>query len=450
MNPLTIPDRNKIMAKLAGRKSGVLMSFVSGFSKLWLPVVSIGIFAVVGILVWALLLVNPMVGRIKEIDDGRTKLLLIRTAQFENMQANIALRGVLSNTELDLNSEDLKDFQVHRQLAANALKSLRRIGATKDTEELLNSVESAYKNLEQLRGEAFNQWQAAVVQGNARGIDTAPIESAEEKYIVSTEKLRALEKGKFDTYFAASNANTVRVRILMTLAGTAGAITLILLGLMWVAEFRRELDRKDAHITQLREERSALIREVHHRIKNHLQGLLGLIEGHSNSNLKEDNGMATLQGHVLALVSIHGLQAQQLDESVMLLRLLRNQIELIHAGFPGAQVVLSVDESANTLSVAGERAVTLALTITELIVNAIKHGTSDPVVIALTSNNGVAHIAVTNRLFGTTKLNWEMRGGLGTGLSLVDSLVRDLGKITQEVREGKLTMTLDLLPMLES
>lgn len=435
---------------LSAQKSGAFMSFVSGRARLWLPLMSIGLLIVVGILLWALMLVNPIVGSFRGIDDDRPKLNLLRTAQFENLQANSALRNAVAHPESLREGTDLKAYQLHRQQATNALLSLRELGVVEDGQKRLNGLTREYTALEQVRDNIIDQWQSDAASDASRIPALDQLLNAENKYIAASDQLRSFEKARFDAYLESSGTNAVRVRMLMTLAGVAGGITLLLLGLIWAAELRGELGRRDARIEELREQRSALIREVHHRIKNHLQGLLGLIEGYTKDKASDGSGMATLQGHVLALVGIHGLQAKQLDESVMLVELLQSQIHLIKAGFPGAQILLSVDKSFEALPVKGERAVTLALTITELIVNAIKHGSAEPVHVALMRRDDHIRIAISNDLPKATKLDWNLGAGLGTGLSLVSSLVRDLGRITQEVREGRITMTLDLLPALAS
>jgi two-component sensor histidine kinase len=77
-----------------------------------------------------------------------------------------------------------------------------------------------------------------------------------------------------------------------------------------------------------------------------------------------------------------------------------------------------VEAELQPVSLAGSRATALALVFSELFQNALEHG-GDEVRIELTSRNGDAMLAITDDGQGLTG------EPSGTGLSIVEALVRD-------------------------
>lgn len=426
------------------------MPAVGGLPRLWLLIASIGLLLVVGALLWALALVDPVVGSLRGIGDDRPRLNLLRTAQLEDLQANLALKSALSVAEGAQKNEERRDFQLHRQHASDALAELQTIGVSEDVQSRLDAVMDAHKGLEQSRKAVIDNWQSGHEHSASRDSDIWAVQAAEHRYVNAVEILRATGKTKVDAYLSLTSANTKRIRALITFAGAVGGCTSIMLGAVWVFFLRIELNKRESRIAQLRQQRSALVRDVHHRIRNHLQDSLGFLEGCGMANAAESEAIATLKSQVLALIGLHEQQATQADESVMTLELLRSQVQMIEAVFSKSQISLLVDQNCEGLSLDGERAVTLALTVTELLVNALKHGVEEPVVVRLQNKDHGTLISITNHLLDVTKLDWNAGTGLGTGLALLTSLSRDLGHITQEIAEGKITMAINLSPAVEA
>ncbi|MGE5027735.1 MAG: histidine kinase dimerization/phosphoacceptor domain -containing protein, partial [Betaproteobacteria bacterium] len=57
--------------------------------------------------------------------------------------------------------------------------------------------------------------------------------------------------------------------------------------------------------------RNALVREVHHRIKNHLQGIAGLLRQHADEHAEIRPIMDVAIAQIQAVAAIHGLQGRQ-------------------------------------------------------------------------------------------------------------------------------------------
>ncbi|MGZ5786125.1 MAG: histidine kinase dimerization/phosphoacceptor domain -containing protein [Ramlibacter sp.] len=242
----------------------------------------------------------------------------------------------------------------------------------------------------------------------------------------------------------AERAN--RVRLLLIAAGLAAAATITFAAAAWRTELRREVSDRERRIASLHDQRDALVREVHHRIKNHLQGLLGLFETqrHASGGRPQEDALATLHGHVLALVGIHGIQARDASECISLKDLVRQQVELVRAGFPGAQLAVTEDATLEDASLPGAASLPVALVVTELIVNAIKHGAPAPIRVSLRMSEQTAHVTVANRLLRPTGLDWQSGRGLGTGLSLAATLLQGIAELSQTTIGEELTMKLAL------
>jgi two-component sensor histidine kinase len=147
---------------------------------------------------------------------------------------------------------------------------------------------------------------------------------------------------------------------------------------------------------------------------------------------------------VLALIGIHGLQARAPATELTIKDLVRRQIELVRAGFGAAPIALSDDSALAGLVLTQEAAVPMALIVTELLVNAIKHGDGSPIHVTLASagDESYALVAVRNRLAGPMMLDWASGQGIGTGLSLVASLSEGVAQIEQQTTAEEITMTL--------
>ncbi|MEO7245430.1 MAG: PAS domain S-box protein, partial [Rubrivivax sp.] len=135
-----------------------------------------------------------------------------------------------------------------------------------------------------------------------------------------------------------------------------------------------EQARLQAAITQ----REVLVREVHHRIKNNLQGVAGLLQQFAGRHPEIAPALSEAVGQVQAIAQVYGLQVgsggplrlarvvEAIAQSVQ--RTFGRTIEF--DGAPdGADFVLPEAES-----------IPIALTVNELLTNAVKHGSGSAAV----------------------------------------------------------------------
>jgi PAS domain S-box-containing protein len=130
-----------------------------------------------------------------------------------------------------------------------------------------------------------------------------------------------------------------------------------------------EQARFDAAVSQ----REMLVKEVHHRIKNNLQGVAGLLQQTAARRPEVATLIGEAVGQVQAIAQVHGLQVgasgplrvKPLVEAIAasVQRTFGRPITVVVQGTPAHRFALPEAES-----------IPIALTINELLTNAIKHG----------------------------------------------------------------------------
>jgi two-component system, sensor histidine kinase PdtaS len=118
---------------------------------------------------------------------------------------------------------------------------------------------------------------------------------------------------------------------------------------------------------------------------------------------------------ILAIAAVHEVLTEQRDDDVELGELLERLRAMLVQGL-GADK--HVDTVLEPVSLAGDRATALALVFSELFQNALEHG-GQSVRVELAHRNGDVVLAISDDGAG---LDGSPRG---TGLSIVEALVRD-------------------------
>lgn len=195
-----------------------------------------------------------------------------------------------------------------------------------------------------------------------------------------------------------------------------------------ITEYReRERRRREEEIAH----RNILVREVHHRIKNSLQGITGLLRQFAASHPEAAPALAEAAAMVQSVAVIHGLQGRALSAGVTLCGL----AESVAAGvgtLMQARIVQDIPSSCDPcLHLTEQDAVPIALVLNELMVNAVKHGRPgealrieldmDPV--AASAEIRIGNPGVLPPGFDSAKT----RKTLGSGLQLVSALLPSHG-----------------------
>ncbi|MGI8773428.1 MAG: sensor histidine kinase [Actinomycetota bacterium] len=262
----------------------------------------------------------------------------------------------------------------------NALSALRRLGVSQD-----------------VLGSALD----------ALGLSDRPVERAlHELILVDGEIARG------DTYIR------VRVMPLIRDGGARGAIVL--------AKDVTELRQKDRLISV----KDATIREIHHRVKNNLQTIASLLRLQGR-RLHSEEAKAALQESVLRIGSIalvHETLSEDPSDVAEFGEVARRISKMVGDGLllPERHISIEVNGSAGPL--AADIATPLAVTVTELIQNAIEHAfppqTEGKVIVELDRRADEVVVIVTDNGVG---IGADALRGSRLGLQIVRSLIEELG-----------------------
>lgn len=170
-------------------------------------------------------------------------------------------------------------------------------------------------------------------------------------------------------------------------------------------------------------QRDALVREVHHRIKNNLQSVASLLSNFSAQHPQLAEPLNTAITQVKSIAAVHGLQGQFVNSAVGLKGLIEaisNNNQLLW----NTQIALSMPADAPVILVEEKESVPLALVMNELMTNAIKHGDQLQIAIELAydADSNKVSIAIRNKgeLSATST---PIKPHFGTGLQLATVLL---------------------------
>ncbi len=199
--------------------------------------------------------------------------------------------------------------------------------------------------------------------------------------------------------------------------------------------------------------RETLVREVHHRIKNNLQGVTGVLRQHSQKYPETSGPIKQAIAQVQSIAAIHGLQGRNVSGEVLLQELLcAVGVEVQSIWHTVIAVDIGVD--FGDCLVPQTEAVPLALVLNELLTNAVKHGGSDPAVrvrlqplLAASGQNQGVVISVVNtflddRQFSVDAQRTDVQSGNSSGLELVAALLPRHGALLHQRVVGQQFVTL--------
>ena len=195
-------------------------------------------------------------------------------------------------------------------------------------------------------------------------------------------------------------------------------------------------------------QRNALVREVHHRIKNNLHGITGLLREFAHNHPETAPVLNRAIGQVNSIASIHGLQGHDVASEVHLADLLRAIAAQVREIW---LVKVDVVYAPNCIDVtlADTETVPLALVLNELVANAAKHSdrayTDVRIELSRDPARAMVRVNIVNR--GHYRRAPPADQTTGLGLQLVDSLMPRRGAqlLTLELK-GEVHTQLDLHP----
>lgn len=211
---------------------------------------------------------------------------------------------------------------------------------------------------------------------------------------------------------------------------------------------RKQLEQE--RIANMVLQRKTLVREVHHRIKNHLQGVAGLLRQHAFNRPEVGDIIDLAIAQVRTVAVVHGLQGQATDNDIVLCEMVPMIARSIESVLPARALIEVKVDVPQRIRVNEQESVPIALILNELILNAAKHaGPDGQVLIAITVGwdelRRQAHIAIVNP--GSLPPGFDFAAAVqtGTGLDLVRSLMpTEGGSLSFSERAGAVEVLLAL------
>lgn len=194
--------------------------------------------------------------------------------------------------------------------------------------------------------------------------------------------------------------------------------------------------------------RNLLVREVHHRIKNNLQGISGLLRQFAQKHPATAEPINQAISHLQGISVIHGLQGRAITSSVRLCELTGAIADEVQNLWQTATIV-DIPPVWIPRVIAEKESVPLALIINELIVNAVKHGGKTQGHVSITLRKGAKPDAVQINIINAGQLPIEA-GQPNTpysGLQLIAALMpRHGASIVREQHGDRVITSLTLEP----
>lgn len=215
-------------------------------------------------------------------------------------------------------------------------------------------------------------------------------------------------------------------------------------------------------------QKAALIREVHHRIKNSLQGVTGLIERWADASPALRDLSRSVVSQLNSVAVVHGLQGRRSPngQGSITLQELLDAIEDYLLRLTG--VTLEYDPARRCpIAVDGAEAIPMALVVNEILMNAAKHrATGDSIQLSVRSltdigestavdgsesRDRLAGVVIEVRNPGSLPQGFDLQTGarIGTGLELARLLLPRSGtRFEMSEDSGFVTATLEIRPPL--
>lgn len=174
--------------------------------------------------------------------------------------------------------------------------------------------------------------------------------------------------------------------------------------------------------------RSALLQESHHRIKNNLQSIVGLISlqkmfVQNNPEQSVDEILDSIILRIKSIASVHNLLSKdKLGRSIINVKLIIESIISIINNNPKVTIELDLDD----IFIPYNKATSIALIINELVINCFKHAFADDdigmIVIKCKRLENTIYLSVQDNGNGFPE-NFDMSKSSSLGLSIIQGIV---------------------------
>ena len=122
--------------------------------------------------------------------------------------------------------------------------------------------------------------------------------------------------------------------------------------------------------------KSAVIQEIHHRVKNNLQTIASILrlQARRSNSMEVKEALKESVNRILSISVVHEFLSQQGDENIDVMEVTKNILQLIQQNMLDSHFKLETEFIGETIILPSKQASNLALIINELILNSIEHG----------------------------------------------------------------------------
>jgi two-component sensor histidine kinase len=206
-----------------------------------------------------------------------------------------------------------------------------------------------------------------------------------------------------------------------------------------------ERNRYEKRLRGLIADKDMLMQEVHHRVKNSLQLVRGVLSlqarGASHPDTKAALTAAASRIMTVADVHQHLYQGHSTAE-IHVGRYIEDLASDLAASLIGPDSPRHIRARASDVIWPSEKVTTLGLIITELVTNAIKYGAGDVSILFSMTEGGEGQLVVEDEGAGFAH-DFDLGQGTGLGSKLVTSLIRvEEGSISidRSVKHGRVVL----------
>ncbi|MBN2511027.1 MAG: cache domain-containing protein [Spirochaetales bacterium] len=181
------------------------------------------------------------------------------------------------------------------------------------------------------------------------------------------------------------------------------------------------------------EERSALLKEVHHRVKNNFQAVASLfsLQKHSTDNREMQDFLDIAKNRMYTMVEVHEMLYQAEDySSIKLQEYLDHIMKNLYQSLNLDRLPITVDFNVMDITFSIERAIPLGLILNELVTNSCKHAFRDRdqgrISVKLFTENGVTVLDYTDDGRGLPPSAAGPEQTQGFGFQIIEILSKQL------------------------
>lgn len=176
--------------------------------------------------------------------------------------------------------------------------------------------------------------------------------------------------------------------------------------------------------------RTALIHEVHHRVKNNLQTVESLLRIHLRrvESPEARDALQEASSRLRAMAIVHEMLSEAPNDELDLITLTREIAEQVRRAFTGDDAAFAVHVEGGSPPLCGSMATSMALVVAEIVHNSFEHGFAGrnhgTVRIAFESDASQLRVTIADDGCGLPR-GFSLHNPTSMGLTLMKTLVED-------------------------